>query len=50
MFEKEIIVAVLSTGFVFVAIYIYKTYGKEDLSKIERTKNYFKKSGEKTTA
>lgn len=41
MFDKEIIVAVLSTGFVFVAIYIYKTYGKDNLSKIARTKNYF---------
>lgn len=41
MFDKEIIVAVLSTGFVFVAIYIYKTLGKDNFSKIERTKNYF---------
>ncbi|MBS4057727.1 MAG: CPBP family intramembrane metalloprotease [Bacteroidales bacterium] len=41
MFEKEIIVAVLSTGFVFVAIYIYKTLGKDNFSKIKRTKNYF---------
>lgn len=41
MFEKEIIVAVLSSGFVFIAIYIYKTLGKDNFSKAERTKNYF---------
>ena len=41
MFEKEIIVAVISTGFIFVAIFIYKKLGKENLSKETRTKNYF---------
>jgi len=43
-FDKEIIVAVLSTGFVFIAIHIYKTLGKLNLSEIERTKNYLKDS------
>jgi membrane protease YdiL (CAAX protease family) len=41
-FDKEIIVAVLSTGFVFIAIYIYKKYGRINLSEIKRTKNYLK--------
>lgn len=41
-FDKEIIVAVLSTGFVFMAFYIYKKYGKINLSEMQRTKNYFK--------
>jgi len=40
-FDKEIIVAVLSTCFVFIAILIYKTLGKENLSQVDRTKNYF---------
>ncbi len=41
-FDKEIIVAVLSTGFVFMAIYIYKKFGKTNLSEIQRTMNYLK--------
>lgn len=41
-FDKEIIVAVLSTGFVIIAIYIYKKFGKINLSERERTRNYFK--------
>ncbi|CAM1365039.1 conserved membrane hypothetical protein [Tenacibaculum sediminilitoris] len=49
-FDKEIIVAVLSTGFVFVAIFIYKRYGKENLSEIARTRNYLAKKELKTTA
>lgn len=40
-FDKEIIVAVLSTGFVFIAIYIYKNFDRENLSGNNRTKNYF---------
>jgi membrane protease YdiL (CAAX protease family) len=40
-FDKEIIVAVLSTGFAFLAIYIYKKLGTENLSEINKTKNYF---------
>jgi len=39
-FDKEIIVAVLSIGFVFLAIYIYKKYGRENLSSTIRTQNY----------
>lgn len=41
-FDKEIIVAILSTGFIFVALYIYKKFGKINLSKIARTKNYLR--------
>jgi predicted permease len=40
-FDKEIIVAVLSTGFVFMAIFIYKKFGKENLSTNNRIRNYF---------
>jgi membrane protease YdiL (CAAX protease family) len=40
-FEKEIIVAVLSSGFIFIAIFVYKKFGKENLSETPRTKNYF---------
>jgi len=40
-FDKEIIVAVLSTGFICVAIFIYKKYGKEDLSSSSRVQKYF---------
>jgi membrane protease YdiL (CAAX protease family) len=40
-FDKEIIVAVLSTGFVFMAIFIYKKFGKENLSTSNRVRNYF---------
>lgn len=48
-FDKEIIVAVLSVGFVFIAIYIYKKFGKTNLSPINRQQNYFK-GEEKITA
>lgn len=41
--DKEIIVAFLSTGFVFIAIFIYKKYGKTKLSPIDRQQNYFDK-------
>lgn len=40
-FDKELIVAVLSTGFVFLAIYICKKLGTENLSDMNRIKNYF---------
>lgn len=40
-FDKKIIVAVLSTGFVFMAIFIYKKFGKENLSTSNRIRNYF---------
>lgn len=40
-FDKEIIVAVLSTGFVIIAVFIYKKYGQESLSETYRTQNYF---------
>ncbi|OWY22230.1 CPBP family intramembrane metalloprotease [Sphingobacteriales bacterium UPWRP_1] len=40
-FDKEIIVAVLSVGFVFLAIYIYKKLDTENLSENKRTQNYF---------
>lgn len=42
-FDKEIIVAVLSTGFIFIAIQIVKTLGKEHFSQSKRIGNYFKK-------
>lgn len=42
MFDKEIIVAVLSTGFVFIAIYIHRKYGTINLSETKRTRNYLK--------
>lgn len=48
-FDKEIIVAVLSVGFVFIAFYIYKKFSKTDLSDINRQQNYFK-GEEKITA
>ncbi len=40
-FDKEIIVAVLSMGFIFVAIYIYIKMGPENLCKISKKQNYF---------
>lgn len=40
-FDKEIIVSVLSVGFIFVAIYIYIKFGKENLSHLNRMKIYF---------
>jgi membrane protease YdiL (CAAX protease family) len=40
-FDKEIIVAVLSTGFIFTAIFIYKKFGVTNLSKINKQENYF---------
>jgi len=48
-FDKEIIVVVLSTGFILVAIYVYKKFGIENLSLTDRQRNYFI-SDEKTTA
>jgi membrane protease YdiL (CAAX protease family) len=48
-FDKEIIVAVLSTGFIFIAIYIFKKLGTDNLSLTDRQRNYFI-SDEKTTA
>ncbi len=47
--DKEFIVAVLSTGFIFIAIYIFKTLGKANLSKSNKQQNYFN-SDEKTIA
>ena len=44
-FDKEIIVAVLSTGFLFIAVFLVVYYGRENLAKEERVKNYFKTSG-----
>lgn len=44
MFDKELIAAVLSTGFVFLAIYVYRKYGKQALSEKERIGNYFTRS------
>ncbi len=40
-FDKEIIVAVLSTGFVFIAICIIKKLGTNNLSLTDRQGNYF---------
>lgn len=40
-FDKEIVVAVLSTGYVFIAIYTYKYLGRENLSRRVRIKNFF---------
>lgn len=40
-FDKEIIVAVVSTGLIFVAIYIFIKFGKESLSHRVRIGNYF---------
>lgn len=48
-FDKKIIVAVLSVGFVFIAIYIYNKFGKTNLSNIGRQRNYFNNE-EKITA
>jgi membrane protease YdiL (CAAX protease family) len=42
-FDEEIIVAVLSTGYVFIAMNIYQRYGKKDLSPAPRVQNYFSK-------
>jgi membrane protease YdiL (CAAX protease family) len=39
-FDKKVIAAVLSTGFVFLAIFIYKKFGRENLSETNRTMNY----------
>lgn len=39
--DKEYIVAVVSTGFVFLAVYIYKTYKPENLADVERVKNFY---------
>ncbi len=40
-FDKEIIVAVLSVGYVYIAINLYLKYDSENLSFTQRTKNYF---------
>lgn len=40
-FDKELIVAFLSTGFVFLAIYIYRKLGTDNLSTNNRIRNYF---------
>jgi membrane protease YdiL (CAAX protease family) len=42
MFDKELIAAVMSTGFVFLAISIYRKYGRLNLSEMARTGNYLK--------
>lgn len=39
--DKEYIVAVVSTGFVFMAIYIIKTYKTDNLADIPRVKNFY---------
>lgn len=44
MFDKELVAAILSTGFVFVANYIYRMHGRLNLSETERMGNYLKKS------
>ena len=41
-FDTEFIVSVLSTGYVLMAIYIYFTYGRADLSPYPRVQNYLK--------
>ena len=41
-FDKDYIVAVVSTGFVFLAIFIIKRYKTENLADKERIKNYFR--------
>jgi len=40
-FDKEIIVAVISTGFIFIAIYVFKKFGMDNLSLTNRQRNYF---------
>lgn len=40
-FDKDYIVAVVSTGFVFLAIYLLIKYKPKNLSNSERVKNYF---------
>jgi len=39
--DKEYIVAVVSTGFVFIALYLIKTYKTENLSDTKRVKNFY---------
>jgi membrane protease YdiL (CAAX protease family) len=39
--DKEYIVAIVSTGFVFLAVYLVKTYKTEHLANIPRTQNFF---------
>lgn len=41
-FDKEIIVAVLSVGFIFLALFILKVFGKTNLSKSFRQTNFIK--------
>lgn len=40
-FEQQYIVAVLSTGFVFLALYLLRRYGAMNLSSTERVKNIY---------
>ena len=40
--DKEYIVAIVSTGFVFLAVYLIKTYKTENLSDGIRVKNFYK--------
>jgi membrane protease YdiL (CAAX protease family) len=40
-FDREYIVAVISTGFVFLAIYLIRTYKTENLSNVERVKKFY---------
>ncbi|TNE52026.1 MAG: CPBP family intramembrane metalloprotease [Bacteroidetes bacterium] len=48
-FDKDILVAVLSTCFVFLAVTLYKRYGRANLAPESRTGNYFRQadSGQK---
>ncbi len=41
-FDKDYIVVVISTGFVFLAITIIKRFKTENLADKERVKNYFR--------
>jgi uncharacterized protein len=47
-FDKDYIVAVVSTGFVFLAIYLLIKYKPKNLSDSERVKNYFQSVKKKT--
>lgn len=40
-FEEELILTVLSSGYMLIAFYIYRKYGKINLSNSNRMKNYF---------
>lgn len=39
-FEKEIVAAVLSVGFVLLAVYVYRRRRAENLSRLDRVGNY----------